>query len=275
MAEQPLHWIRPEDYTLDIFLLFDRWIIRYVITQEISWYDKSRDYRTDLAKALSKYPYVTAYCRKKSPESADFLDRLHIPDDDAVSPEDAREAEVALLAALESFVVYADPEVMNRLDYIRLWDPQRLYELVDLEGKMVLDVGSGTGRLAFAAAKYAKRVYASEPCDQLREFMRDKIKREKIPNVKVLDGEVPCLPYEADTFDVVLSGHVVDGCDGEEIAEMARVTKNGGWIVCCDGDDGHRKTEPDEALVARGFEWLRYKTRSGSYAYNYRKLVRK
>lgn len=275
MAEQPFYWIRPEDYTLDIFLLFDRWIIRYVITQEISWYDKNRDYKADLAKALSKRPYIAGYCRKKAPEVTDFLDRLHIPKADVVSAAEAREAEIALLAALECFVVYADPEVMEKLDYIRYWDPQRLYELVDLEGKIVLDVGSGTGRLAFAAAKYAKQVYASDPCGQLREFMRDKIKRKGISNVKVLDGEILCLPYEADTFDVVCSGHVVGDFYDEEIAEMARVTKNGGWIVCCDGDDGFRSTTPDRELISRGFEYFGYKTRQGGNAYNYRKLVRK
>ena len=61
----------------------------------------------------------------------------------------------------------------------------------------------------------------------------------------------------------------------EEIAEMARVTKNGGWIVCCDGDDGFRSTTPDRELISRGFEYFGYKTRQGGNAYNYRKLVRK
>ena len=86
MAEQPLHWIHPEDYTLDVFLLFDRWIIRYVLLEEIPWYDKKRDYRADLAKALSKRPYVADYCRKKAPEVTEFLERLQIPGADTVDP---------------------------------------------------------------------------------------------------------------------------------------------------------------------------------------------
>ena len=91
----------------------------------------------------------------------------------------------------------------------------------------------------------------------------------------MLDGDVLCLPYEADTFDAVLSGHVVGSFYDEEIAEMTRVTKDGGWIVCCDGDDGLRSTTPNGELVSRGFEYFGYTTRQGGKAYNYRKLIRK
>ena len=38
---------------------------------------------------------------------------------------------------------------------------------------IVLDIGSCTGRLAFAAAIAAKAVFASEPADRLREYMEE------------------------------------------------------------------------------------------------------
>ena len=186
-----------------------------------------------------------------------------------------REAETSILQTHETFVVYAYPEVMERVNYIRNWDPKYLYELVDLENKVVLDVGSGTGRLAFAAAKKASRVYASDPCDQLREYMRDRIKRERITNMKVLDGEVLCLPYEDNTFDVVLSGHVVGDFYDEEIAEMFRITKNGGWIIVCNGDDEFKRNAPNGEMVIRGFEWFCHESVEGGIIYNYRKQVKK
>lgn len=73
----------------------------------------------------------------------------------------------------------------------------------------MLDVGAGSGRLTFAAAEKAAFVYASEPVGTLREFMRDKIAEEGIRNVRVLDGFADSLPFPDDTFDVVMSGHVV------------------------------------------------------------------
>lgn len=105
--------------------------------------------------------------------------------------------------------------------------------------------------------------------------MRDRIKREGIINVKVLDGEVLCLPFEDDTFDVVMSGHVVGDFYEEEIAEMARIAKNGGWIVICNGDDEFRRTAPNAELITRGFEAFRHESIEGGIIYNYRKQVNK
>jgi len=87
----------------------------------------------------------------------------------------------------------------------------------------------------------------------LREYMRDSIRRENITNMKVLDGEVINLPYEDNTFDTVMSGHVVGDYYDGEIAEMTRVTKNGGYIVCCNGDDKFKRTSANQKLVSRGF----------------------
>lgn len=103
--------------------------------------------------------------------------------------------------------------------------------MADFENKIVLDVGSGTGRLAFAAAKKVRRVYASEPVDRLREFMRDKIREEDIQNMIVVDGTIENIPYEDNTFDIVMSGHVVGDDYDRELAELTRVVKNGGYIT--------------------------------------------
>lgn len=269
------NWIKAEDYSMDTFLLFDRWVLRYIMNENPWYYNGTRSYLSDMAKALSRYPYVITFCKRKAPECTEFLNKvIHISVKD-VSEEEARHAEIAILSALETFVVYAYPEVMEQVNYIRNWNPQILYHLVELKEKIVLDVGSGTGRLAFAAAKHAKRVYASEPCDILREYMRDKIKNNHITNMKVLDGEARNLPYEDSTFDVVTSGHVVGDFYDEEIAEMTRVTKNGGFIICCNGDDELKRKAPDNELVSRGFTFFRHESCEGGIIYNYKKMVQK
>lgn len=105
--------------------------------------------------------------------------------------------------------------------------------------------------------------------------MRDRIKAENITNVKVLDGEVLDLPFEDDTFDIVMSGHVVGDFYEQEIAEMTRITKDGGWIIMCDGDDEIKRSAPDMELTSRGFEWLRHESIEGGIIYNYRRQVKK
>ena len=269
------NWIKAEDYTMDTVLLFDRWVIRYVMNEnQCGWYDNgTRSYTSDMAKALSRYPYIIPFCKRKAPECANFLNEVLSVSTKNLSEKEARNAEIAILSALETFVVYTYPEVMDQVNYIRNWNPQSLYKLADLRGKIVLDVGSGTGRLAFAASKLAKRVYASEPCDILREYMRDRIKRENIANIKVLDGEVMDLPYEDNTFDIVMSGHVVGDSYDEEIAEMTRVTKSGGYIICCNGDDEFKRTSANQNLVSRGFKFFVHESREGGIIYDYRKRI--
>lgn len=264
------NWINADKYTMNCFLLFARWVLRYIFA-DCNYYNGN--YTTDMAKALYRYPHVSEFCRAKAPECGNFLDRVCAIPYDNWTDKEMHKAETAILQTHETFVVYAFPEIMNQVNYIRNWNPQYLYELADLENKIVLDIGSGTGRLAFAAAKRAKRVYASEPCDMLREYIRDKIKSESITNMKVLDGEVLFLPYEDDTFDVVLSGHVVGDFYDREIAEMTRITKNGGWLVICNGDDEFKREAPNIELTSRGFEWLRHESIEGGIIYNYRKQV--
>lgn len=265
-------WIHPQDYTLDTFLFFDRWIINDIMSEQIgSRY--SGNYMLDMGKALSKYPYVVNYCKRKAPECSEFLDKALSMVSNVLLEDEVTKAEYSIIDFLDSYVVYVYPDIMNQVNYIRNWKADTLYELVDLTDKIVLDVGAGTGRLTFAAASKAKRVYASEPCDMLREYLRDKIKSVHITNIKVLDGFVFDIPYEDNTFDVVLAGHVVGDYYDEEIAELTRVTKSGGWIVCCNGDDEFKRTAPDEELVKRGFEYFKHESIEGGIIYNYRKQV--
>jgi len=63
-------------------------------------------------------------------------------------------------------------------------------------------------------------------------------------------------------FDIVMSGHVVGDFWDEEIAELTRVCKSGGWLLDCPGydadyDEGEEKVKDDE-LVKRGWEALSY-----------------
>lgn len=269
------HWIQAQDFSMDTFLLFDRWIINDIMNEAMSAHYQAGDYMSDMGKALSRYPYIVNFCKRKAPECTNFMNKILKLVPEVLKDEEAHKKELTVLDFLDSYVVYVYPEVMNQVNYIKNWKSETLYHLVDLTDKVVLDVGAGTGRLTFAAAKLAKRVYASEPCDMLREYLRDRIKEEGISNIKVLDGVVMNLPYEDSTFDIVLSGHVVGDFYEEEIAELTRVTKNQGWIVCCNGDDEFKRTGPDKELVNRDFEFFRHESIEGGIIYNYRKKVLK
>ena len=118
-------------------------------------------------------------------------------------------------------------------------------------------------------------MYASEPVGAMREFMRDKIKREGIKNVRVLDGLVTEISFLDDTFDVVMYGHVVGDEYDREIAEMMRVCKNGGWLISCDGDEMRNDEQPSSkpAVDENGWENVRCIDRFGQVKYNQRKQI--
>lgn len=265
------NWINAEEFSFNSFLLLDRWIIGMICRDYREW----AEFEKNLGAALAYNPVIAWYFAQRSPESKPYVDHISAAAAKGLSADEVRQAEVFVLQAMETSVVYAYPDIMNRnCNYIYDWDKQHLLHLADFTDALVLDVGSGTGRLAFAVAEQARQVYASEPTDRLREYMRDKIRRENIRNVKVLDGTADSLPYEDNTFDIVMSGHVVGDNYDLELAELTRVVKNGGVIIDCIGDDDLKRT-PNKELLRRGFEVFYHVSKSGGDIYTYRKKIMK
>lgn len=263
-----LNWIKTEDYSINTFLIFDRWMLK-MLTQ-FAEENQLAPYGT----VFKHHPHIKWYFLHKCPEIAAFVEKCESLAPDTLTAEELRRTEEFLLDAIDTTVVYAYPEVMETLNYITRWTGRELLAEVDFRDKLVLDVGSGTGRLAFAVQPYARRVYLSEPGDTLRDYLRDKIKKAGITNMVVLDGMANCLAFQDSTFDIVTSGHVIgDDYDGE-VKELERVTKHGGLIVVNNGDElcNYRL---DEGLVSRGFTYTEYKTQDGYRNYIYQKSVRK
>ena len=262
-----LNWIDVTDYDFNCILLMERFQLNYLC----GW---GKDIHTELGIALRAHPAVKWYIAHLLPEHAPLLEQLA---DDAsdVSPEELRRCECTVMAWIEDFVTYTTPEVMaKKCPFVYGWDKSRLFEVVDLSSKQVLDIGSGNGRLAFAAAEKAAEVYAVEPVETLRHFLRERCKFENIHNIRVTEGFVEDLPYPDNTFDVVISGHVVGDNYDAEIAEMERVCKPGGIILDIPGDQ-HRDSVLKQEMLDHGFEPLPYTGYFGAKVIRYRKVVHK
>lgn len=80
------------------------------------------------------------------------------------------------------------------------------------------------------------------------------------------------LAYPNNTFDIVMSGHVVGDNYAAELSEIFRVVKSGGWVLDCPGEE-RRKREPDKELLRYGFEEFHYVGSLGGDVYRYRKQI--
>ena len=262
-----LNWIDVNDFDFRCLLLMERFQLEYLCACQDAVQQRH------LGIALRAHPDVAWYIMHRLPQAAAHIKAL-IAAAPTVAADEIRASECFVLSWCEDFVIYTQPELMStHCDFIYGWTSSRLHELLDLTGLRVLDIGSGSGRLAFAAAEKAAEVYAVEPVETLRQFLKIESESRGV-RLRVTDGFCHALPYPDNSFDVVISGHVVGDDYDAEIAEMKRVCRNGGWILDVPGDQ-HFDLDPDEELIRRGFECLPYTGSFGRRVCRYRMQVRK
>lgn len=207
----------------------------------------------EMAIALHANPAVRWYLVHKNPAVKGWVDRIcaeHAPAKDA---ETIRAAEETIMRSMNDLMVYAvDPDVYANQKFLTYSDSE-LLEITDFKDKTVLDIGAGTGRLTFIAAKAgAKAVFAVEPVENLRVYIRAKAEEMGLSNVYAVDGILTHIPFYEDFAEVVMGGHVFGDFMEEEYAECMRVTKPGGLVIYHPGST-LRQTEAHDFLTGKGF----------------------
>lgn len=111
-----------------------------------------------------------------------------------------------------------------------------IVELVEPRGdELALDVGTGTGPLAFALAPHVRSVVGVDLVPELLERGRAYAERRH-ENVELVEGDVTRLPFASASFDLVCERAVLHHTARPELmlAEMARVTRSGGRLLVVD-----------------------------------------
>jgi len=117
-----------------------------------------------------------------------------------------------------------------------------LVEQLDLRpGRVVLDLGAGTGKLARQLVPSGARMLAVEPLAELRALVP--------PGIEVLDGRAEAIPVEDDAVDAVTVAQAFHWFDEERaLAEIRRVLRPGGLLALV---SNRREPGPFDELLAR------------------------
>lgn len=144
----------------------------------------------------------------------------------------------------------------------RLHSPDRLVEnaLVDVLGDaplgQLLDIGTGTGRMAELFAGQADHIVALDKSLEMLRIARAKLQHLPTDQVELVQGDFAQLPFVAHSFDTVLLHQVLHFAQDPALAlaEASRVTRKGGRIAIVDfAAHDHEQLRERHAHARLGF----------------------
>ena len=148
----------------------------------------------------------------------------------------------------------------------------KLYEKVDLKNKRkILDVGCGTGAVTLDIALLTEGEVVGIDIDEEKLQEAERV-LSKISNIKLMKGDVLDLPFEDDSFDLVVFNIVLMHVkkQQEAVNEMARVVQKGGFVLgTLEPDYASLMTYPENPTVPLIIESLKER---GADIYAGRKL---
>ncbi len=100
----------------------------------------------------------------------------------------------------------------------------------------ILDIGTGTGRMAELFADQADRIVALDKNLEMLRVARAKLQHLPASRIELVQGDFADLPFAAGSFDTVLLHQVLHFAQDPALplAEAARVTRPGGRIAIVD-----------------------------------------
>lgn len=162
---------------------------------------------------------------------------------------------------------FADPDSNRKELFLNDSDEKHRYciqlydhvaSAVDLKGQDVLEVGCGCGGgSSFIMKRHLPRSYSA--VDQAEEAIEFCNRRYSIPRLSFSSGKAESLPFEKETFDVVInveSSHCYGSLDSF-LKEVQRVLRLDGYFLFADFRHKDQMDELRGRLESSGFQFLK------------------
>jgi len=241
-----LGWLDVSDLDFNVLLLLEPLHAVYIAQRQPD---------AAMGTAIGAHPAVRWYLCHIHPPIQAYLEYCLKLGNPNPMPEELRQAELSVLDTMQDWLIYVlDPAGYDQLKFLN-WDDNSLLSMADFCGKVVLDIGAGTGRLAFLVAPYAHVVYAVEPIANLRRYIIKKRARLGLENVFPVNGLITQTPFVDNFADILMAGHVFGDDFDAELSEMQRVVRPGGLILLHPGTNFTSESNAHRFLVHKGFEF--------------------
>jgi len=220
----------------------------------------------EFAAVLHAFPALRRFLVRKHPPIADFVERVLAQHQPAADQRELEACVDRLVWTIADLLVYNKcPEAYDSQAFHN-WDFREVTSITPLHGRIVVDGGSGTGRVALEAARTALHVFAVEPVAGLRQFIRDKAADLGLYNVFVVDGFLHAIPLPDEFADVLITSHALGWRLKDELREFERVVKKGGFVIHCPGTAEKSSEEEQHSYLispACCYEFSRYREADG------------
>lgn len=120
-----------------------------------------------------------------------------------------------------------------------LWRAQTMKKMKVKVGQNILDLCCGTGDWTLDLAKVVGKrghVTGLDFSEKMLEIAQEKIEKEQLKNINLVQGDAMALPFEDETFDVVTIGYGLRNTPDylTVLKEIYRVLKKDGQVACID-----------------------------------------
>jgi Methylase involved in ubiquinone/menaquinone biosynthesis len=128
-------------------------------------------------------------------------------------------------------------KLMNSLEYQNQWKENLQLLLGSCQGLEILDIGTGSGFLAFQLVRLGQRVIGLDFSEEMLRIAESKAQSLNL-DCSFVFGNAVNLPFPAERFDTIVCRHLLYSLNDRSLVftEWLRVLRSGGRVAIWDGD---------------------------------------